>query len=137
MHDQMGVNHARLLQLIGDNATDEVGLSRAQGGHQVIQLLLVRGRYGGEATALLTTSALATATTTGVAGLTGMIGEDLHQQFIVRLLVLVDHRVVQRVLVLLKPAGDVVRHLKFRDIFGSVQNQLLPSASLKIFFFQL
>jgi len=79
MHDQMGIDHARLLQLIGDNATDEVRLSGAQSGHQVVQLFLVGGRYSGEATALLTTSALATAaTTTGVTGLTGMIGEDLH-----------------------------------------------------------
>lgn len=80
MHDQMGINHARLLQLIRDNATDEVGLSGAQSGHQVVQLLLVRGRHSGEATALLTTSALAAAatTTTSVTGLTRMISENLH-----------------------------------------------------------
>lgn len=81
MHDQMGVDHARLLQLVGDDATDEVGLGGAQGGHQIVQLLLVGGRHSGEATALLSTSTLATAAAAaaGVTGLTGMIGEDLHE----------------------------------------------------------
>lgn len=76
MHDQMGINHTRLLQLVGDDATDKVGLSGTQSGHQVVQLLLVGGWYGGETTALLATSALAAAAAASVTGLTGMIGED-------------------------------------------------------------
>lgn len=112
MHHQVGVNYARLLQLVGNNATDEVRLSGLQSGHQVVQLFLVGGRHRGETTALLTTSALAAAAATGVTGLTGMIGEDLHQQLVSRLLELIDHRVVQRVLVLLQPAGDVVGYLR-------------------------
>lgn len=101
MHDQVGIDYTRLLQLVGDDATDEVGLGRTQGGHQVVQLLPVGRRHGGEATALLATSALAAAAATGVTGLTGMIGEDLYQQLITGLLELIDHRIVQRVLVLL------------------------------------
>lgn len=115
MHDQVGVDHARLLQLVRDDATDEVGLSGSQGGHQIVELLLVRRRHGGETAALLTTSALAAAAAAGVAGLTRMIGEDLHQQLVRGLLELVDHRVVQRILVLLEPAGDVVGYLRNSD----------------------
>lgn len=79
MHDQMGVDHARLLQLVGDDATDEVGLGGTQSNHQVVQLLLIGGRHGGETTALLATSALAAAAAASVTGLTGMVGKDLHQ----------------------------------------------------------
>lgn len=118
MHHQVGINHARLLQLVGDDATDEVRLSGPQGGHQVIQLLLVGRRHRGETTALLTTSAFAAAAATGVTGLTGMIGEDLHEQLVGRLLELVDHRVVQRIFVLLQPAGDVVGYLE-RYLFSA------------------
>lgn len=112
MHHQVRINYARLLQLVGDDATDEVRLSGSQSGHQVVQLLLVGRRHRGETTALLTTSALAAGGGSGVTRLTGMIGEDLHQQFVGRFLELVDHRVVQRVLVLLQPAGDVVWYLR-------------------------
>lgn len=118
MHDQMGVDHTRLLQLVGDDATDEVGLGSTQGSHQIVQLLPVGGRYGGEATTLLATSALAAAAAASVTGLAGMIGENLHQQFVAGFLILVDYRVVQRVLVLLQPAGDVIRYLKSKEILN-------------------
>lgn len=78
MHHQMGVDYARLLQLVRDDATDEVGLSGSQGSHQIVQLLLVGGRYGGETATLLTTSALAASAAAGITGLTRMISEDLH-----------------------------------------------------------
>lgn len=118
MHHQVRVNHARLLQLVGDDATDEVGLSGTQGGHQVVQLLPIRGRYGGETTALLATTALAAAAATGVTGLTGMVGEDFYQQLVSGLLELIDHRVVQRVLVLLQPAGDIIWYLRSEETFN-------------------
>lgn len=47
----------------------------------------------------------------GFSGLSGMVGEDLDQQFVAAFLELVNDGVVQRILVLLKPSGDVVRHL--------------------------
>lgn len=54
----------------------------------------------------------ATATSVGGAtGLSRMVSKDLNHQFVGRLLELVNHSVVQRVLVLLKPASEVVRHL--------------------------
>lgn len=120
MHHQVGINYARLLQLVRDDATDEVRLSGPQSGHQIVQLFLIGRRHRGETTALLTTSALAAAAATGVTGLTGMISEDLYQQLVRRLLVLVDHRIVQRVLVLLQPAGDVVGYLRYERCLFSV-----------------
>jgi len=123
MHHQVGIDHARLLQFVGDDATDKVGLGGTQGGHQVVQLLLVGGRYSGKATTLLATSSLATTTTTGITGLTGMIGKDLHQQLVTRLLVLVDYSVVQRILVLLQPTSDVVRYLQYEEIAPISRNR--------------
>jgi hypothetical protein len=59
------------------------------------------------------TLAAATATSVGATGLSRMVSKDLNHQFIGRLLELVNHSVVQRVLVLLKPASEVVRHLNW------------------------
>ena len=47
--------------------------------------------------------------------LSGMVGENLHQQFVFALFELVHHGVVQRVLVLFEPARQVVRHLRVRS----------------------
>ena len=41
MEDEMGVDVARLLQLVGDDAADKVGRGVAQRGHQVAQRRLV------------------------------------------------------------------------------------------------
>lgn len=102
MHDKMGIDDTRLLQFVGDDATDEVGLGGSQSGHQVVQLFLVGRRHRREATTLLTTSTFATAAaTTGITRLSRMISEDFNQQFVRRFLELIDDRVVQRVLVLL------------------------------------
>lgn len=53
----------------------------------------------------------ATGVGSGSAGLTRMVGKDLDQQFVRSLFVLIDDGVVQWVLVLLQPTGDVVRYL--------------------------
>lgn len=113
MHDKVRIDDTRLFQLIGNDTTDEVGLGSSQSGHQVVQLFLVGRRHRREATTLLTTATFAaTATTTaGITRLTGMIGEDLDQQFVTGFLELIDHSVVQRVLVLFQPARDVVWYL--------------------------
>lgn len=44
-------------------------------------------------------------------GLTGVVSEDLLNQFAATLLELIDDSVVQGILVLLEPAGNVVGHL--------------------------
>lgn len=105
VHNQVSINHTRLLHLVGNDATDEVRLCRAQSGHQAVQLLLVGRRHSGEATTLLATTALGLFTATG---LSGVISEDFDQQFVLRLLELIDNGVVQRILVLLQPTGDVI-----------------------------
>lgn len=109
VHDKMGVNDTGLLQLVGNDTTDEVRLGGSQGGHQVVQLFLVRGGYSGETTSLLTTATASLAAS--VTRLTRMVSEDLNQQFVGRFLVLVDDGVVQRVLVLFQPSSDVVWYL--------------------------
>ena len=48
-------------------------------------------------------------------GLTGMISEDLLDQLVATLFELIDDSVVQGILVLLEPAGDIVGHLKKSD----------------------
>ena len=45
-------------------------------------------------------------------GLTGVISEDLLDQLVATLFELIDDSVVQGILVLLEPAGDIVGHLK-------------------------
>lgn len=54
---------------------------------------------------------LATTTSTSITRLARMVSEDLNQQLVGALLKLVDDGVVKRVLVLLKPASDVVADL--------------------------
>lgn len=114
MHHEVRVNYAGLLQLVGDDATHEVRLRGSQRGHQVVQLLLVGRGHSGEATALLAASTLAAAAAVVLAAarLSGISGEDLDEQFVGALLELIDDSVVQRVLVLLQPTGDVVWYLK-------------------------
>lgn len=51
------------------------------------------------------------ATSIGSTRLTRMIREDVHQEFVAALLEQVDHCVVQGVLVLLQPTGDIVGYL--------------------------
>lgn len=62
--------------------------------------------------------------------LSWMIGEDLNQQSVLSLLELIDDSVVQRVLVLLQPSCDVVRHLDMNNdttIMSAHQSQVHTS----------
>ena len=47
MHDKGSVDVSRLLDLVGDNATDEVRMSRVQVGHQLHQRLPKQRENGG------------------------------------------------------------------------------------------
>ena len=111
MHDKVRIYDTRLLHLVGDDTTDEVRLGGSESGHQIVQLFPVGRRDRGEATALLAASTFAATATTSIARLPGMIGEYLHQQFVPGFFELVDHRVVQRILVLLQPTRNIVRYL--------------------------
>lgn len=57
------------------------------------------------------THTLATTTSASISRLTRMVSEDLNHELVAALLELVDDGVVKRVLVLLKPSGDVVADL--------------------------
>lgn len=54
----------------------------------------------------------------GISGLTRVVSEDLDEQLVLALLELVDNSVVQGVLVLLKPSGDVVADLVMDERLG-------------------
>lgn len=110
VHYQVGINKTWSFGFVGDDTTDEMGLSGSQSGHQVVQLFLVGRRYSGETTSLLTTSLVVFAAAT--TRLSWMIGEDFHQQFVGGFLELVDNGVVQRILVLFQPTADVVWYLQ-------------------------
>ena len=40
MHHQMCVDDSRLLEFVGDDTADEVGMGRMKSGHQLVQLFL-------------------------------------------------------------------------------------------------
>uniref|UniRef100_A0A8W7NY04 Uncharacterized protein n=1 Tax=Anopheles coluzzii TaxID=1518534 RepID=A0A8W7NY04_ANOCL len=107
VHDQVSINDTGRLHFVGNDTTDEVRLSRLQRRHQVVQLFLVRGRDSGETSTLLATTSLGGGR---ISRLAWVISEDLNHQGVATLLELVDDSVVQRILVLLKPSSDVVRH---------------------------
>merc|ERR550519_2845153 len=106
VHDQRGLDLAGLLVGVGHKATHKVGLAGEQGGHQLNQGNEVDGGDGLAATLLLLAVILGSG-----CGLAGVIfpqkneqstsGSGLHH---------LNNSVVDGVLVLLKPSGDVVRH---------------------------
>merc|ERR550532_477632 len=108
VHDQWGLNLAGLLVGVGHKATDEVGLARVEGGHQLIERHQVDGGHSLAAASLLLLLALILGGAGGLAGVVspqvdqqGALGgglEDLH------------HGVVDGILVLLQPVGHVIVH---------------------------
>lgn len=80
---------------------------------KVTNLYLVETGYSLESGTLLAATALAATLATGCVGLgseSSVIGEDFDEQLVGSVLELVDDAVVERILVLLEPSGDVVRH---------------------------
>merc|ERR550532_50574 len=108
VHDQWGLNISGLLVGVGHQATDEVGLARVEGGHQLIERHQVDGGHSLTAASLLLLLALILGGAGGLAGVVspqpnqqGTLGgrlEDLH------------HGVVDGILVLLQPVGHVIVH---------------------------
>lgn len=80
---------------------------------------------------------LATAAGVGLTRLTRMVSEDLNQQFVLALLELVDNGVVKRVLVLLKPASDVVTDLFHKEIKSDVIDNFNKSNEENILLLEL
>merc|ERR1719400_1497 len=107
VHDQWGLHLAGLLVGVGHKATHKVGLARVEGGHQLNQGDQVDGGDSLAATLLLL---LALLLGSG-GGLARVVFPEENQQGVSGLALHdLDHRVVDGVLVLLKPSSDIVRH---------------------------
>merc|ERR550539_1077955 len=105
VHHQLGLNTSGLLVSVGHNTTDEVRLGLVEGRHQVIQLALEVGGDSLAAALLLPVLVLG-----GLQGLTGVVSEALDGHGVAAVLDHLDDGVVERILVLLQPAGQVVGH---------------------------
>merc|ERR1719204_1498370 len=107
VHDEGGLHLAGLLVGVGHKATHEVGLARVESGHQLHQGDKVDGRHSLAATLLL----LLALVLGGSSGLARVVFPEENQQGVSGLALHdLDHRVVDGVLVLLKPSSDVVGH---------------------------
>merc|ERR1719173_201268 len=94
VHDQGGLHASGLLVGVGHHATDEVGLSLVQRGHQVVQLALEVGGHSLATLALLAVSSIFR----GLEGLTGMVLEAGNGQSIAAVLDQLDDGVVEGIL---------------------------------------
>merc|ERR1719210_1913819 len=103
VHDEAGLHTSGLLVGVGHHATDEVRVSLVEGGHQVIKLTLEVGGHSLAASLLLPVLVLGS-----LQGLAGMVSEALDGQSIATILNKLNNGVIERILVLLKPASQVV-----------------------------
>merc|ERR1719410_3173236 len=103
MHHKVGLNSSGDLVGVGDNTTDEVGLSLVEGGHQVIKLTLEVGGDSLAATLLLSVLILGS-----FKRLSRMISEALVKHGVGSILHHLDNGVIERILVLLEPSSQVV-----------------------------
>merc|ERR1719297_61271 len=112
VHHKVGLNSSGDLVSVGDNTTDEVGLSLVEGGHQVIKLTLEVGGDSLAATLLLSVLVLGS-----LKRLSRMISEAHDGKRVATILDHLDNGVIERILVLLEPSSQVVR-----DSGGVVNN---------------
>merc|ERR1719336_3549149 len=108
MHNQRRLNLSGLLVGVGHKATDKVGLARVEGGHQLSQRDEVdRGHSLATASLLL----LLTLILGGSSGLSRVVGPEKDKKLAgAGGLEDLDNSVVDRILVLLQPASNVVGH---------------------------
>merc|ERR1719412_306673 len=104
VHDQAGLHTSGDLVGVGHHATDEVGVGLVEGGHQVIKLTLEEGGHSLAASLLLPVLVLG-----GLQGLAGVVSETLDHEGVASILDQLDDGVVEGILVLLEPSGQVVR----------------------------
>merc|ERR1712223_1123395 len=104
MHDEFRLRTSRLLVSVGHHATDEVGLGLVEGGHQIVKLALEVGGHSLAASLLLPVR--------GILGslqrLAGVVSEALDGQSVASILDELNNGVIERILVLLQPASQVV-----------------------------
>merc|ERR1712073_284192 len=105
VHDEAGLHTSGLLVGVGHHATDEVGVGLVEGGHQVVKLALEVGGHSLAASLLLPVLILG-----GLKRLAGVVSKASNGQGIGAILDQLDNGVVQRILVLVQPSSQVVRH---------------------------
>merc|ERR1719481_436344 len=105
VHHKIRLNTSRLLMSVGDNTTDEVRLSLVESGHQVIKLALEERRYSLAATLLLPVLVL-----WSLKRLARVISKRSNHQRVASILDHLNNSVIKRILVLLQPSSQVVRH---------------------------
>jgi len=104
VHHQTRFNSTRLFVGVGDNTTNEMGLSLVESDHKVIKLAL---EIGGDS--LATTLLLATSIILGsFKGLSWMISEALNHERIASVLDHLNNGIVEGILVFVQPASQVV-----------------------------
>merc|ERR1719288_635827 len=104
VHHKVRLNSSGDLVGVRDNTTDEMGLSLVEGGHQVIKLTLEVGRDSLATSLLLSVLILGS-----LKRLSRMISEALVKHGVGSILHHLDNGVIERILVLLEPSGQVVR----------------------------
>merc|ERR1712079_76813 len=104
VHDKFRLSTSRLLVSVGHNATDEVGLSLVEGGHQVIKLALEVGGHSLAASLLLPVRCILRS----LQRLARVVSEALDGQRVATILDELNNGVIERILVLLEPASQVV-----------------------------
>merc|ERR1719188_536278 len=104
VHHKVRLNSSGDLVGVGDNTTDEVGLGLVQGGHQVIKLTLEVCRDSLATSLLLSVLVLGS-----LKRLTRMVSKALDGQHVTSILDHLNNGVIERILVLLQPSGQVVR----------------------------
>merc|ERR1719412_1838141 len=105
VHHQARLDTSGDLVGVGHHATDEAGVGLVEGVHQVVQLALEVGGDSLAATLLLLTAPVVLLS---LQRLAGMILETPDQQLVATVLHELDNGVVERILVLLQPARQVV-----------------------------
>merc|ERR1719150_1182028 len=104
VHDEFRLRTSRLLVGVGHNATDEVGLGLVEGGHQVIKLALEVGGHSLAASLLLPVRCILGS----LQRLAGVVSEALDSKRVATVLDELNNGVIERILVLLQPASQVV-----------------------------
>merc|ERR1719412_461985 len=105
VHDEARLHTSGDLVGVGHHATDEVGVGLVEGGHQVIKLALEEGGHSLAASLLLPVLILG-----GLKRLARVVSEASNGQGIGTILNQLNNGVVQRILVLVQPSGQVVGH---------------------------
>merc|ERR1712079_194806 len=105
VHNEAGLDTSGDLVGVGHHTTDEVRVGLVEGGHQVIKLALEEGGHSLAASLLLPVLILG-----GLKRLSGVVSEASNGQGIGTILDQLDNGVVQRILVLVQPSGQVVRN---------------------------